>query len=543
MKPEKMNPLQRRFIRWMEDNRGLILTVIGLPASFIFDLIMQVRNWIYRSLFSSPTKHGERVRKIQAQVREWNKLPQEKRPFMCTARPNWLSLSTTFFNKDACHKVPIPLYDILELNEETMTVRVEPMVSVGDITRYLVPKGYTLAVTLEIADATLGGLAMGVGMTTYSHKVGLYQECIEAYDVVLGDGSSIRATKEQYSDLYYCLPWSHGTLGFLVALELKIIKVKPYVHLKYIPVKGKSQYCQMMRDLSGAYDKNAETPDYLEATVFNKNEAVIMVGNLADVKNSSPEAKKINHVTKWYKPWFYKHVETFLQNEEGTCCEEYIPLREYLLRHDKAIFWVLESMIPFGNHPLFLWLLGWMLPPKPAFMKLTTTPVIRAMTFTKQVFQDIVLPINKLEEQIDVSEKLFNTYPILIYPCRIYDHGTHSGQLRPPREDQICPGTNWGMFNDLGVYGVPQIVRDKKRYDAVSAMRAMEKFTQEVGGYPFLYADIFMTRDEFEKMFDLTGYEQVRIKYHANGAFPHLYDKIKPEINVVEVGKQYMDPL
>ena len=118
-----------------------------------------------------------------------------------------------------------------------------------------------------------------------------------------------------------------------------------------------------------------------------------MVGNFADVKTSS-EAKKINHVTKWYKPWFYKHVETFLTKEEGQS-EEYIPLREYLLRHDKAIFWVLESMIPFGNHPLFLWLLGWMLPPKPAFMKLTTTPVIRAMTFTKQVFQDIVLPINK----------------------------------------------------------------------------------------------------------------------------------------------------
>ena len=52
-------------------------------------------------------------------------------------------------------------------------------------------------------------------------------------------------------------------------------------------------------------------------------------------------------------------------------------------------------MIPFGNHPLYLYLLGWMLPPKPAFMKFTTTPVIRAMTFTKQVFQDIVLPMNK----------------------------------------------------------------------------------------------------------------------------------------------------
>ena len=137
------------------------------------------------------------------QVGEWNKLQSENKPFMCTARPNWLSLSTTFFNKEACHKIPIPLYDILELNEEKKTVRVEPMVSVGDITKYLIPKGYTLAVTLEIAgknlnqnfrkqiyhffgkylarkilyifaffvDATLGGLAMGVGMTTYSHKV------------------------------------------------------------------------------------------------------------------------------------------------------------------------------------------------------------------------------------------------------------------------------------------------------------------------------------------------------------------------------------
>ena len=122
------------------------------------------------------------MRKIQAQVRQWNRLPERpKRPFMCTARPNWLSLSTTFFNKEACHKVPVPLYDILELNEEKMTVRVEPMVSVGDITRYLIPKGYTLAVTLEIADATLGGLAMGVGMTTYSHKVKKYEKYIKTH--------------------------------------------------------------------------------------------------------------------------------------------------------------------------------------------------------------------------------------------------------------------------------------------------------------------------------------------------------------------------
>jgi Delta24-sterol reductase len=109
-------------------------------------------------------------------------------------------------------------------------------------------EGYTLAVTLEIGDATLGGLAMGVGMTTHSHKVcnpnqnspmlgsmiynydfiqvGLYQETVTAYEIVLGDGSHVRATEKDNEDLFRALPWSHGSLGFLVALELKLVKVK-----------------------------------------------------------------------------------------------------------------------------------------------------------------------------------------------------------------------------------------------------------------------------------------------------------------------------
>ena len=57
---------------------------------------------------------------------------------------------------------------------------------------------------------------------------------------------------------------------------------------------------------------------------------------------------------------------------------------------------------------------------------------------------------------------------MLVYPCRIYDHGQHTGQLRPPRPDQMVPGANWGMFNDLGVYGVPRLVRERKRWANIS---------------------------------------------------------------------------
>jgi FAD/FMN-containing dehydrogenase len=53
-------------------------------------------------------------------------------------------------------------------------------------------------------------------MTTHSHRAGLMHESVVAYDVVLADGSLVRASKEENPDLFYALPWSHGTLGFVV---------------------------------------------------------------------------------------------------------------------------------------------------------------------------------------------------------------------------------------------------------------------------------------------------------------------------------------
>ncbi|GJQ66671.1 hypothetical protein Trydic_g4638 [Trypoxylus dichotomus] len=406
------------------------------------------------------------------------------------------------------------------------------MVTVGDITEYLIPKGYTLAVTLEIADATLGGLAMGTGMTTYSHKVGLYHENVVSYEVILGDGSLVNASKEENYELYQTLPWSHGSLGFLVALTVKLVKIKPYVKMTYSPIEGQKNYCDTIREISGANDKNEKVPDYVEATIYSRDRAVVMSGKFSDYDDRIP----VNHITRWYKPWFYKHAETALENGQFT---ELIPLREYLLRHNRAIFWVVESMIPFGNNLWFRFFFGWLLPPKPAFLKFTTTPGIRAFTFTHQVFQDIVLPIKELEEQINISEKLFKTYPLLVYPCKIYDHGDNSGQLKRPASKYIVPNTNYAMYNDLGIYGVPGYVQTKEKYNPVQAMRDMEKFTRDVGGYSFLYADIFMSKKEFEEMFDLTLYEKVRKKFHAEGAFPHLYQKVKPEIDVFKIGEKY----
>ena len=70
-------------------------------------------------------------------------------------------------------------------------------------------------------------------------------------------------------------------------------------------------------------------------------------------------------------------------------------------------------------------------------------------------------------------------------------------------------------------------------------MWGISRFTADVGGYPFLYADTFMTQEEFEKMFDLTAYEQVRHKYMAEGAFPHLHNKVSRSlwVSILQIEK------
>ena len=55
------------------------------------------------------------------------------------------------------------------------TVRCEPMVSMGQLTRILDRLGWTIPILPELDDLTVGGLVMGTGIETSSHIYGLFQ--------------------------------------------------------------------------------------------------------------------------------------------------------------------------------------------------------------------------------------------------------------------------------------------------------------------------------------------------------------------------------
>ena len=501
-------------------HRGIVIFLFAVPVSFLFQRAQDINNWFFRNFLATAKLHNRKVDIIIDHVKKARKAGK----MMCTARAPWKTMSirkVTYKDDYAC--IPIDLKNILQLNEEKNTVRVEPMVTMGEITHFLIPKGYALAVQVEMDDLTVGGLCMGIGIETSSHKYGFLFETVKSYEIVTADGQLVRASKSENAELFYALPMSHGTLGFLVAVELAIVPVKRYMKVKYIPFHNLNAMSKKMEEFA----ESQHPPSFLEGLVFSSQSGVIMAGEFTD-KPVMDGA--INAINRWYKPWFYMHVKSFLDAGQGI---EYIPLRHYFHRHTPSVFFQLKDLIPFAHKKWYRWLFAWLGAPKISLMKYSMTKELRRKALKNRVAQDIIIPIQYIEKALQFIDNQYGIYPLWVCPVRIFDHGRNEGNFIPGPKNTTSKEIST-MYVDLGIYGIPPGVKNGD-WDAVSVSRKLEHFTYVRNGFHMLYADIFMTREEFEQMFNHKAYHKMRIKYKAEGSFPEIYDKVIPEKWLIDV--------
>ena len=440
---------------------------------------------------------------------------------LCTARSGWQSMSEMVPKyKISRRNIHIDMYDILSIDEERQTVRVEPLASMGQISRALISRGWTLPVVPELDDLTVGGLIMGFGVETSSHKYGLFQFICKSMDVVTAEGKLLRCSEEENTELFHLLPWSHGTLGFLVAAELMIIPAKKYVRIRYLPKTT-------LDDLITSFDescRNTNDHAYVEALTYTRDSGVVMTGTLTD---SLDRDGKLNPIGRWYKPWFYKHVEKILM--EGREVIEYLPLRDYLHRHTRSYFWAMEEIIPFGNHPLFRFCLGWALPPRIELLKYTETETTRRLREKHHVVQDMLVPMAQLKTSLVYFDDHFNLYPLWLSPMAIFDNQRHEGMVHPYRDrfGKIDP-----LYVDIGAYGTPK----KPGFDGRKELPLLEQFVISHSGYQALYAKTLLSEPDFRRMFDHKDYDRLRESLpFCKQAFGEIYDKVSSKARVSPV--------
>ncbi|CAN7074335.1 unnamed protein product [Brassica oleracea var. botrytis] len=512
--------------------RWIIVIFVVLPISatlyfliYLGDMYSESKSYEQRR-----KEHDENVLKVIKRLKQRN---AAKDGLVCTARKPWIAVGMRNVDYKRARHFEVDLGEfrnILEINKEKMIARVEPLVNMGQISRATVPMNLSLAVVAELDDLTVGGLINGYGIEGSSHLYGLFADTVEAYEIVLAGGELVRATRDnEYSDLFYAIPWSQGTLGLLVAAEIRLIPVKEYMRLTYIPVKGDLQaLAQGYMDSFAPKDGDeSKIPDFVEGMVYNPTEGVMMVGTYASKAEAKKKGNKINNVGWWFKPWFYQHAQTALKKGQFV---EYIPTREYYHRHTRCLYWEGKLILPFGDQFWFRFLLGWLMPPKVSLLKATQGEAIRNYYHDMHVIQDMLVPLYKVGDALEWVHNEMEVYPIWLCPHKLY---------KAPIKQQIYPEPGFEyekrqgdtddaqMYTDVGVYYAPGPVLRGEEFDGSEAVRKMEKWLIENHGFQPQYAVSELDEKSFWRMFDGDLYEHCRKKYRAVGTFMSVYYKSK----------------
>ncbi len=394
--------------------------------------------------------------------------------------------------------------------------------------------GFLPAVVPEFRTITVGGAIQGAALESSSFHHGQFNDTCASYEVVLGNGELVLASASQHSDLYYGLAGAYGTLGFLTGITLRLEPACRYVRLCYHPLPSAETLFDKIKNLCDRPD----SPDYIEALVLGPATHLLICGYKID----SPDGLSIASQQRPWHPWFYQHASQVTRQGHQPHTEV-MPIRDYLFRHDRGAFWMgqfllhptalLNSLmigrarkhhrqgkppvlsLPRQGRPyrepslLARLLLGWRMSSRSLYELLHLAPEeIFARTF---VVQDCYLPWDAAPFFLEESKRAFGIFPIWICPLK----STQQPQLFSPHRNETPRMVN------IGVYGIPQT-----GLSAREATRHLEQMARHLGGRKMLYSQSYYSKDEFWQLYDHPAYQALRQRYHAEGVFMDIFDKV-----------------
>lgn len=425
---------------------------------------------------------------------------------------------------------------VLHIDAEKKIALVEPCVTMEQLVDAALPFDLIPPVVTEFKTITVAGAINGAALESSSHIYSQFNDICLSYEILLGDGSVIKASAEENSDLYYGISGSYGTLGIILSVEIMLIPAPSRLVLEYKKFDSVSEAIEAMASLS----RQNSTPEYLEGIVYDKDYVVVVAGRLFEGNHGNIPDLSLRRSSS---PWFYDHVKKSL--EKGTVSEA-IPLRDYLFRHDRAAFW----MGAYSQYPklLFRYILEYIkFCPKWLDQQLMSHPGVDPMRLkspssairhlfgwlmnsgrlyrfmhnhTEEWFaenfaiQDYYLPQNSVDQFVlEVLEK-HGMAPLWLCPIK----GTTTPQFLSPHFEMVESPT---LLFDVGVYAISQ-----KCGTGRATVQELDKKCRELGGRKMLYAYSYQTPEQFWESYPKDHYDALRKKFFAAEVFPDITKKV-----------------
>ncbi len=363
------------------------------------------------------------------------------------------------------------LNQVLDVDTENQLVEVEGMATYVSLTDACLERDCMPLVVPQLKSITIGGAVSGIGIESSSFRYGLPHESVQSLDILLSDGEVITCTADnEHADLFFGIPNSYGTLGYILKLTAETRPVKPFVELRHSRHSTADEYFAAVAETCQG------DADFIDGSVFGDNEMYLTQGRFVE---SAPYASDYS----WLKMYFRS-----IQQRE----QDYLKIRDYIWRWDTDWFWCSKNVYV-QNLPMRL-LLG-----RKRLNSITYQKVMRwnnRVGLTSRlnrwldrhpegVVQDVDIPIENAAEFLRFFLQEIGIRPL--WMCPIGGHDL-------TRQFPLYPLHGAGLFINFGFW---DIVPNPDKHPTGYFNRKIEDKVRELGGIKSLYSDAYYDEDIF----------------------------------------------
>jgi FAD/FMN-containing dehydrogenase len=373
---------------------------------------------------------------------------------------------------------------VLALDVEAATLDVEGLTTYQTVVACTLAHGLLPLVSPELKHITVGGATVGIGIESSCFRHGFVHDGLVEAEVLLPDGRVVLCTADnEYADLFHALPNSYGTLGYILRAKIRLMPARPFVHLHNTPFSDLGDFLQAMERAS--HDPSV---DFIEGLCFTPQRFSLMVARMVD------HVPQVDDIVR-------EHIFYRLAAERS---DVFLTTQDYIFRYDPEWFWNIPETWPYrlfrryapralrnsGFYSRYTRNKNALLRKLPGYRNDGWEPLI----------QDWEVPWDKAHELIEygMREVELDGKPWVIAP------------IRTPRQPILYPVRANALYLNLGCYCQVRKVAGRPDYWYT---RIMDTKCFDLGGVKMLYSSSFLSRAEFDALYNGAAYAQLKSKY------------------------------
>ncbi len=190
------------------------------------------------------------------------------------------------------HVLDFSKYDFfLGFDSEKGILKVTSGVTLDEILRFAIPRGFFLKITPGTKFVTVGGAIASNVHGKNHHREGSFSSCVKSFKIVVGDGEILECSREKNSDLFWYTFGGMGLTGVIIEAEIELKKINS-VKIDYRGIKAEN-----LDEVFKLFEENANytySVAWIDCLKGGKSlgRSILMLGEHADDGNLTLMDKK-----------------------------------------------------------------------------------------------------------------------------------------------------------------------------------------------------------------------------------------------------------